>query len=107
MKFPKSIALSLTYNDHKIVYETAAQHINDNPDYYSDAWVSEEQRLKAIATNELWTLHWYPNTPVGFNVLHSAELDPLLDKVEAIMNEQQDSTYGQKGKQNETAEKAT
>jgi hypothetical protein len=78
--FPKHEAsLTLTHNDHKSVYETVAERVADDP-YYSDAvhWVSEEQRQKAIASNEMWTLHWYPRTPVGFCVLHACDLDVLL-----------------------------
>jgi hypothetical protein len=29
-------------------------------------WASEDERLKAIAENSVWTIQWYPTTPVGF-----------------------------------------
>lgn len=78
IKFPRHAAgLHLTHNDHKSVYETVAQSIEDGR-YDSDAFVSDEQREKAIATNECWELHWYPDTPVGFCVLLAADLDVLM-----------------------------
>jgi hypothetical protein len=33
---------------------------------------------RAIATDELWTMQWYPETPVGFCVLHASTLAALL-----------------------------
>ena len=47
--------------------------------YADDDWVSEEQKQKAIATNDCWTLQWYPHTPVGFYKMSAADLDVLLE----------------------------
>ena len=82
MKFPRHEAsLTLTHNDHKSYYHSVAQSIADEDHGYTDdCWVSEEQKHKAIATNECWTLQWYPNTPGGFNILSAADLDVLLSK---------------------------
>jgi len=78
MKFPKHLAgLALRHNDHLGVYETVQQQIDDEHCDYRN-WVSEEQKQKAIDTNDCWTLHWYPNTPVGFYTLAAADLDILL-----------------------------
>jgi hypothetical protein len=41
-------------------------------------WVSDEQKQKAIYTNECWTLQVYPHTPVGFYKMSAADLDVLL-----------------------------
>jgi len=81
MQFPKHEAsLHLTHNDHKSYYKTVAQCVANGDDhgYREDEWVSPEQKQKAIDTNECWTLQWYPNTPVGFNILSAADLDVLL-----------------------------
>jgi hypothetical protein len=68
MKFPRHEAsLTLTHNDHKSYYQTVVQAIaDDSHGYQADCWISEEQKQKAIETNECWTLQWYPDTPVGF-----------------------------------------
>ena len=78
MKFPKHKAsLHLQHNDHKMSYMTVAQAIADEDHGYND-WVSEEQKQKAIETNDCWYLQWYPETPIGFNILAAADLDVLL-----------------------------
>lgn len=78
MEFPKHEAsLHLTHNNHKGYYATVEQAIKDEDFGYRD-WVSEEQKQKAIDTNECWYLQWYPNTPVGFCLLAAADLDVLL-----------------------------
>lgn len=78
MKFPRHEAgLYLTHNEHKDVYESVEQ-------FYSSHlidWVSEEQRLKAIAENSVWSLQWYPDTPVGFYKVLACDLDVLLEYV--------------------------
>lgn len=82
IKLPKHIAFELSHNDPERVYETVADRINReiSADYFADdAWVSAEQKAKAIETNSIWTAHWYPDTPVGFHVLHAADLDVLLE----------------------------
>ena len=81
MQFPKHEAsLHLTHNQHKAYYLSVAESIEqEDHGYTSDCWVSDEQREKAVATNECWTLQWYPETPVGFCILSAADLDALLD----------------------------
>ena len=80
MNFPKHEAsLHLTHNQHKAYYKTVAEEIADDGHGYRDyCWVSEEQKQKAIETNECWSLQWYPKTPVGFCILSAADLDDLL-----------------------------
>lgn len=79
VEWPKHEAsLHLTHNEHKAYYKTVAQAIEDG-DHGMDEWVSEEQKQKAIATNECWTLQWYPDTPVGFCILAAADFDVLLE----------------------------
>jgi hypothetical protein len=70
-------SLHLTHNQHLAYYRTVAEAIEDG-DHGMDDWVSEEQKQKAIATNDCWTLQWYPETPVGFCILAAADLDVLL-----------------------------
>jgi hypothetical protein len=81
IKWPKHEAsLHLTHNDHKSVYQTVAQSIEQGDHgYVDDSWVSAEQKQKAIETNECWTLQWYPDTPIGFCILSAADLDVLIE----------------------------
>jgi hypothetical protein len=82
MQFPKHISFELSHNECASVYATVAQIVEQRPDYYGPQnWVSEDQMAKAIETDSIWTAHWYPETPVGFCVLHAAELEPLMAAV--------------------------
>ncbi len=74
---PHKASLHLTHNEHLAYYRTVAEAIADK-DHGMDDWVSEEQKQKAIATNDCWVLQWYPDTPVGFCILAAADLDVLL-----------------------------
>lgn len=71
-------SLHLDHNDHLSYYQTAAQWIADHRsgDW---TWASDEQRQKAIDTNEVWTLQWYPRTPIGSICIAAADLDALLE----------------------------
>lgn len=77
MQLPTHIAFSLEHNDHATFYETVAKRLEES-EYHREGWVSEDQKQKAIATNDMWTAHWYPITPIGSCTLHAADLDVLL-----------------------------
>jgi hypothetical protein len=80
MQFPKHKAsLILHHNDHLSYYKTVQQAVDDKDHGYSDDWVSEEQKQKAIKTNECWLLQWYPETPIGFCLLAACDLSVLLE----------------------------
>ncbi len=74
-------SLALCHNSHRDFYMTAAQWIAEDeerdPPLYE--WVSADQRQKAIETDEVWTLQWYPDTPIGFHAMAAADLDVLLE----------------------------
>lgn len=81
--FPKHDGgLFLSHNEHKGDYQTVVNAIYSDPVRY-DTWVSEEQKAKAIETDECWILQWYPITPIGFHTLAAADLDALLEGVAA------------------------
>ena len=83
MKFPKHINLTLEHNPHAIYYETVEYHCISEG-YICEDWVSLEEREKAHKTNELWTIQWYPDTPIGFFFLAASTLEALLDALEKI-----------------------
>jgi len=62
------------YNGHMSSYMSIEEYFEDCLEK-SDEWVSDEERDKAIASNSVWSLHWYPNTPIGsYKILsHSLE----------------------------------
>ena len=75
-------SLKIEYNDGCGYYRKAADEIAENPEYYSDdSFVSLEDKQKCIDENSLWTIHWYPNTPVGFCHMHGSSLALILQHV--------------------------
>jgi hypothetical protein len=66
--------LMLNHNPHLNVYETVEGWTSD---FDREDWVSPVEKQKAIATNELWVLQWYPNTPIGFNRIAAASLSAI------------------------------
>lgn len=76
-RLPKHAAgLIIEHNPHKCVYERVEEYVEP------DDWVSDEQRDKAIATDDFWSIQWYPATPVGFYRLAAHDFDVLLAKAE-------------------------
>lgn len=65
-------------NDHGPNYTKAAdwEYYNDPED--RGEWVSEEEKTKALATNSVWTLQWYPDTPVGFCCIRASSLAAIV-----------------------------
>lgn len=43
------------------------------------SWASEEEKAKAIAENSVWTLQWYPMTPVGFCQVGASTLKECIN----------------------------
>lgn len=70
--------LSLKHNEFKGYYQTIEEAVSEAETYRHFDWVSPEQREKAIRTDSLWVLQWYPDTPVGFLALAASDLDVLL-----------------------------
>lgn len=68
-------SLYLTHNEHKSVYESI-EHFYDKADF-----VDEPEWNKAIAENSVWSLQWYPDTPIGFNIICAASLERLQEAV--------------------------
>jgi hypothetical protein len=69
-------SFQLTFNDeHAINYMTAAEYYVGDRD---DGWISPEEREKAIANNSVWTLQWYPETPVGFHIMRASSAAAVI-----------------------------
>jgi hypothetical protein len=70
--FPEhKCGLYLTHNEHRDVYETV-ENFYDEEDF-----VSPQEWEKAIAEDNVWVLHWYPNTPVGFTRIAASTLEVI------------------------------
>lgn len=67
--------LYLNHNAHKDIYEIAEHWVADND--WCD-WKDEDAKARAIATDSIWTLQWYPETPIGFRAIAAPTLEELL-----------------------------
>ena len=63
--------LYLEHNAHKDVYETVEEY------YKREYFISEDEYQKAIATDNVWNLHWYPETPIGFHCIAASSLEAI------------------------------
>ena len=80
MKLPAhKCGLYLEHNTYKDLYSSIAGAVEDE-----DSWAGPGERERCLGTGELWTIQWYPNTPVGFYRLAASTLEALLDAANAV-----------------------
>jgi hypothetical protein len=76
MKLPKHAAsLTIQHNDHKGIYQSAADWIEENEIF---RWKDEASQQRAIETDSIWTLMWYPDTPIGSYSIAAPTLEEVL-----------------------------
>jgi len=82
-------SLHLTFNDmNGMNYQTVEEFIMEDSSATASAeWISSEEKAKAIKNNSMWSLQWYPNTPVGSYDVSASSLEPLIDHVIKHKNE--------------------
>lgn len=71
-------SLSIEFNGHSSSYIHAREAILEDRYYEGAEWVSDAEKDMAIALNSVWTIQWYPSTPVGFCLLAASSLEALL-----------------------------
>jgi hypothetical protein len=83
--WPKHAAeLLVSHNAHKNYYEKIDEAIGgDGSTYPRDEFPDEAEVQKAIATDSVWTIQWYPDTPVGFCRVCAATLSRALEHANA------------------------
>jgi len=86
-------SLTISWNDdngpnyttvREVLDRDAAQ--DDDYRYYrEDSFVGGVNDMAVCAeTNSVWTAHYYPQTPVGFCVLHASTFEKLFDGLVAL-----------------------
>ena len=76
-------SLTIGFNDEHACNYATAQKYHDEWGQYGGGtaendridWPSEEERQKAIRENSVWTIQWYPNTPIGFNCVAASTFE--------------------------------
>ncbi len=82
MNFPfHKCGLYLTHNEHKDYYQKVEDWIKE-VDY---DWKDEESKMRAIYNDEVWTLHWYPDTPIGSYAVAAPTLEELLEQANEVI----------------------
>jgi hypothetical protein len=77
MKLPEhKCGLYLQHNEHRNYYQSATEWIADH-DLYD--WKDEASKQRAIQSDSVWTLQWYPDTPIGFCAIAAPTLEELLE----------------------------
>lgn len=73
-------SFSLEYNPQRALYETVEQYLDDHPEVGggSDEFESPGEHRRAIESNTLVILQWYPRTPIGFYYWQAPDLESLL-----------------------------
>lgn len=72
-------SLMLEHNPNKDSYQTVGQYLEHLGDQFQHQWKDEEAEQRAIEINELWTLDWCPDTPVGSCAVAASTLEELLE----------------------------
>jgi len=79
VNLPKHINLTIEHNPHKAVYQNVEQWLvaecHDDPDK-----VNPDDRAAMLATDEVWVIQWYPDTPIGFHIVYAATLPRALER---------------------------
>lgn len=73
--------LYLTHNEHRDVYESVDDF------YRAEDFVSPEAFARAFATDEVWSLQWYPDTPIGSYTICAPTLGELIEAVKEHGND--------------------
>lgn len=72
--------VSIEVNDHRNVYESAAQCLANVDKRDCPPEIEPDVRARMIETNTVVTIHFYPQTPVGFYEVWHYDLDAALDE---------------------------
>lgn len=76
-------SIHIGFNDeHSCNYCSAQKYADEYGQYEpGDMWISDEDRTLALRTNSVWSIQWYPDTPVGFYRKYASSLPKLLEAV--------------------------
>lgn len=69
-------SLSILHNLHKDNYETVEDYTTGP---CCALWKNDEAKARAIATDEIWEIQWFPHTPVGSICIAAPTLEEALE----------------------------
>lgn len=77
----------LTVNEHRDVYETVEQELEDNDTSECPTEIPDDLRKKMIETDTVIKLQFYPKTPCGHYVLWHYDLDTIIQQAIDILTD--------------------
>lgn len=66
--------LFLSHNEHRNQHQEASFYVRTE----AIRWKDSAAKQRAIATDEIWELHWYPDSSLGFYHCAAPTLEELL-----------------------------
>jgi hypothetical protein len=85
MKLPEhKCGLYLQHNQYRDYYQSPAEWIEDH-DVYD--WKDEASKQAAIDSSSIWTLQWYPETPIGFYAIAAPTLEEVLEFAAEVVDD--------------------
>lgn len=78
MRWPRHAGgLFVSHNEHVANHMTVAQAI-DAGEYSRDDFPDDADIAQCLATESVWRIQWYPNTPNGFYTVCAATFERAL-----------------------------
>ncbi len=75
----------ITVNEHRDVYETAAQFLEQRDGWECPPEIEPDVRAKMIELNTVIEIHLYPDTPIGSYTIYHHDIDAALsDALECL-----------------------
>lgn len=82
-KLPTELCgLTINHNPNRVLYQSVKEYIEQLEELgasHIDEWKDEKSKQIALETNQLWEIHWYPNTPVGHCIVFAPTLEEALE----------------------------
>ena len=73
-------SFQISHNNHKLCYETVADHLQTLEDLGNPAqFVSEDDRQLCIENDDMWEIYWHPRTPVASGCIFGHTLENCLN----------------------------
>lgn len=86
---PHKCGLHLAHNENRNYYETVGEYLSGDTQS-GPAWETADHAKRAIETNEIWELTWYPDTPVGSHRIAAPTFGELMAFVKREFGEQEE-----------------
>lgn len=80
-----TISMTINYNEYKTSYfETVNDYLKEMGINFFYQWTNPSEKSKAIQTNNLWTILYYPDHPANGVGYAASTLEALLQKIESV-----------------------